>query len=281
MLPAAGSGYSAKDVAKLLDVSVGQVRGYVQAGLVEGTRGERGEYRFSFQDLVLLRAAKGLVGAHIPRTRIRRALQHLQEVLPRGRSLSGMQIEAEGDRVVVHDGTKRWNPESGQMHFRFDVADLARRAAPIARQRAAETWALPGQRSADEWYEIARELEVPSPEDARETYRRALAIDANHAPSHVNLGRLLHEAGDAPAAEEHYRKALEIRPQDATAAFNLGVALEDQGREVAAVSAYKKAILADPGHADAHFNAAGLCKKLGRHEEALSHMKSYRSLMQD
>ena len=280
MLPAGGAAYSAKDVAKLLDVTVGQVRGYVQAGLVEETRGERGEYRFSFQDLVLLRAAKDLVGAHIPRTRIRRALRHLQEALPRGRALSGMQIEAEGDRVVVHDGTKRWNPESGQMHFRFDVADLARRAAPIARQRAAETWALPGQRSADEWYEIARELEVPSPEDARETYRRALAIDANHAPSHVNLGRLLHEAGDAPAAEEHYRKALEIRPQDATAAFNLGVALEDQGREVPAVSAYKKAILADPAHADAHFNAAGLCKKLGRHEEALSHMKSYRSLTQ-
>ena len=57
--------YNARNVAKLLDLSVGQVRSYARSGLLRPERGPRGEYRFSFQDLVLLRTAKGLLDARV------------------------------------------------------------------------------------------------------------------------------------------------------------------------------------------------------------------------
>jgi tetratricopeptide (TPR) repeat protein len=272
----AGAGYSAKDVARLLDLSPSQVRSLVRDGLVEGKRGARGEYRFSFQDLVLLRVACELRGARVKPRRIRRALSALRGRLPVGRSLSALKIGAEGDRVVVHDGTKRWNPESGQLPFSFDVGELAREAAPLARAQARA--ARDRELSAEDWYELGCDLEAPAPADAREAYARALALDPAHVEANVNLGRLLHEEGDAPGAEARYRVALRTRPEDATAAFNLGVALEDQGRFAEALDAYEQSLAADPRSADAHYNAAGLCERLGRREAALRHLRDYREI---
>ena len=82
-------------------MSVGLVRSYARAGFLEPDRGSRGEYRFSFQDLVLLRTAKGLMAARIAPRKVRRALVKLKRQLPTGRPLSGVQIIAEGERIVV------------------------------------------------------------------------------------------------------------------------------------------------------------------------------------
>src|SRR5437763_681256 len=71
--PAPPSGYSTKDVAALLGLSAGQVRSYVRSGFLAPQQGPRGEYYFSFQDLVLLRTAKGLLAARVPQRRIRLA----------------------------------------------------------------------------------------------------------------------------------------------------------------------------------------------------------------
>ncbi len=83
----------------MLDMSVGQVRSYARAGFLEPDRGSRGEYRFSFQDLVLLRTAKGLMAARIPPRKVRRALCKLKRQLPSGRPLSGVQIVVKSDAL--------------------------------------------------------------------------------------------------------------------------------------------------------------------------------------
>src|SRR5207249_117749 len=126
-------GYNSRDVARLLGLTVAQVRGFARDGFLTPPprpgRGVRRRLQFSFQDLVILRTAKALVAARIPTRRIRRALKQLRQQLPRGRSLAELRITAEGDRIMVSDGYTAWNPESGQTHLAFAVSDLATRAA--------------------------------------------------------------------------------------------------------------------------------------------------------
>jgi hypothetical protein len=51
------AGYSLSEVSKLLGLSRSIVTGLIDAGFVSPARGRRKEYRFTFQDLVMLRAA--------------------------------------------------------------------------------------------------------------------------------------------------------------------------------------------------------------------------------
>jgi len=271
-------GYTARDVARLLGLTLAQVRAFTRDGFLTPGRGPRGEPLFSFQDLVILRAAKGLVAARIPTLRIRRALRRLKAQLPRGRSLAELRIAAEGERIVVTDGERTWSPESGQIHLDFAVSDLATKAAPVARRTARAAQAVEEDLDATDWYELGLELEAVAPSEARDAYRRALELDAHHADAHVNLGRLLHAQGMVAEAEQHYRLALRDSPQHATAAFNLGIAFEDMGRIPDAIEAYRMAIAADPRLADAHFNVARLYEKVGKKAAALRHLSSYKRL---
>jgi tetratricopeptide (TPR) repeat protein len=265
------SGYTTTDVGRLLGLSPVQIRAWVRAGCVEPRRGPRSEYRFSFQDLVVLRTARELM-AHVPARRVTRALKRLRRQLPRGRGLAGVRLTAEGDDIVVREGGKAWEPESGQA--------LAADVAPLARQSARDAQQVEQDLQAEDWYDLACEMEAIDPAQARDAYRRALELDPEHFDARVNLGRLLHEAGELAAAEANYRLALRLRPEDATAAFNLGVALEDLRRPAEALRAYERAIASDPHYADAHYNLAHLYEALGRPRNALRHLQAYRSLVQ-
>jgi len=224
------TGYTTEEVARLLGLSPAQIRSYTRAGFLAPARGARGDLRFTFQDLVLLRTAKGLMAARIPAAQIRGSLRRLKQQLPRGRALSELRITAEGHRVVARDGAVAWNPESGQLVLDFDVARLAQRAAPLARRQAAAAREVEDDFAADDWFELGLELEVSAPEEARDAYRRALELDPHHADARVNLGRLLVESERAEEAETHFRAVVADHPDHATAWFNLGIALEDRRR---------------------------------------------------
>ena len=273
-------GYSTRDAAAAAGVSESQVRAYARAGFLHASRGPRGELRFTFQDVVLLKAAAGLMAARVPQRKIRSALRRLREQLPTGRPIAAVRIAARGDRVVVQDGGTVWTPEDGQVLFDFAVSDLATRVAPMARRNIRE--ARRGDDSgltAEDWYALGCDLEMTDAKEARDAYRRAVEIDPFHADSHVNLGRLLHEEGEPRAAEAHYRVALAANPEHATAAFDLGVALEDMARLDEAAASYRRALEIDPDLADAHFNIAGIFEKRGRRQAAIRHLKAYRQLI--
>jgi tetratricopeptide (TPR) repeat protein len=270
-------GYRTRDVARLLGLPEAEVRRFARAGFVTPRRGLRNELRFAFQDLVLLKAAAGLVHAKIPAARVRRALARLRTQLPEGRSLTTVRVAAEGEAVTVRDGGTAWRPDTGQVVFDFDVKDLAEQVAPLARAAADAIGADP--EDAEALYAWGCDLEAASPAEAESVYRRALARAPAHPGANLNLGRLLHEAGDLRAAEAHYRRALDAADQRAVAAFNLGVVLEDTGRDAGAADAYRAALAADPELADAHFNLARLLERSGRGADALRHLGTYRRLV--
>lgn len=279
--------FTVREVETVLGLSAGRLRTYLRAGFVAPVRGEDGELRFSFQDLVLLRKAEGLVTERIPARRVHDALRKLRERLPRNTPLSGVNLQAEGGQVVVDDGRGRWHPESGQMllHFRRPEPEAGGSVTPLVQARAAAAEDAAAGDDADgstpnaqELYEKACAVEESDAAKAQDLYRKALARDPRFADAHVNLGRMLHEAGEVHAALVHYRAALEARPQDATAAFNVGVALEDLGQLADAIDAYQKSITCDPANADAHYNVARLLEQQGRPEVAIRHLMIYRQL---
>ena len=273
-----GGGFGPREVSRMFGLSVAQVRAWVRSGLLEPERGPRGEMRFSAHDLTLLEAARGLAGARIGPRRIGRALSRLREQFPEGTALADLEISAEGTRIVVTDGSARWQPESGQILMEF-TEPIGGTCVPLA-PPAARPSAVPREaESADELFERGCALEATDPAEAESAYRSAVSLDPARADAHVNLGRLLHERGEPAAAAEEYRLALYSRPEDATAAFNLGVALEDLGRDLEAIDAYEKATALDPDHADAFFNLAGVCERVGRPAAAIRHLKTYRTLL--
>ena len=252
----------------MLGLSAAQIRSFASKGFLQPERGARGELRFGFHDLVILRTAGELAAAKVPQRKVQRVLQRLREQLPAERSLTGVRIAADGNRVVVRDGAALWNPESGQVLFDFSVEELADRMSSISRPTD----------EVDDLYDVACEVETSSPEEAREVYERLLEIDPEHVDAHVNLGRILHEDGAPAAAEKHYRRALDLDPDHEIAAFNLGVALEDLGRFKDSIDAYLRALELDPQNADAHYNLAGLYERRGEKAAALRHLKTYRRL---
>jgi tetratricopeptide (TPR) repeat protein len=277
------SGYTTQDVARMIGVSAGRLRAYLRAGVLSPEKGTRGELRFSFQDLLLLRTAEGLVGPRVSPQRVRQALKRLRARLPGERPLTGVQLDTDGPEVVVREDGARWHVESGQVLLTFDEAAPAE--APVATLPARTIPpAAPPVRSdvaplsIDEVYTIGCDLDEADPEHAAASYEEVLKRSPQHADAHINLGRLLHERGDLTGAETHYRAALQARPFDPTAHFNLGVALEDLGRHNDALEAYQNAIAADARNADAHYNAARLYDLLGDYSAALRHLRICREL---
>src|SRR5436190_23830897 len=106
--------YSARDVERLVHLPRSTIRMLVEAGFVSPARGPRNAWRFSFQDLIVLRTAQALAAANVPARRIARSMKVLRQQLPQAMPLSGLSITAEADRVVVREGSSRWQVDSGQ-----------------------------------------------------------------------------------------------------------------------------------------------------------------------
>jgi len=269
--------YTTREAAELLQVSADAVRAYVRRGWVQPKRNRRRHYRFSFQDLVLLKTARDLTEGARSKRRVGKALKALRERLPAGQALSTVRIIVDGDRVVVRDRGAPYEPESGQSVLDFTVNELANRVAPLIRD-SAERAAVTAD-SAQSWYELGVDYELMgSTEEAERAYRRALQLDPSFVSPYVNLGRLLHRQLNLADAEALYRKAMQAEPANAVAHFNLGVVLEDRDEKDAAMQAYRDSLRLDPTVADAHYNLARLLEQTGDLKSALRHLNAFRRL---
>lgn len=266
-------GYSTQEVAELLALSPRLIR-RIAHGVMDPDRVVNGRYHFSFQDIVLLRTAKEMLGSGVPASRITRTLFRLQQQLPKNRPLTSLRISSDGGAVVIRENNHIYNPDSGQLHFDFAIAELAGNVAPLARQ-AAEDAANTPDMSSDDWFDLAVDLEAVSPEDAPAAYLESLALDPEHADAHINLGRLRQRDGLLDDAQTHYQAALALDPENALAAYNLGTLLEDMGQLQEAITAYQSA----QSFPDAHYNLSRLYELVGSHDKALDHLRIYRRLI--
>jgi tetratricopeptide (TPR) repeat protein len=265
--------YGVRDVERLLRLPRSTIRTLIRAGFVSPTRGPRNAWRFSFQDLIVLRTAQALAAAKVTHRRITRSMRELRRHLPEHMPLSGLSICAVADRVVVKEGGGRWQADSGQYLLAFD-GDPADGSLSVIERKDAET------PTAEQWFARGIALESEDAKAARQAYESAIAADPAFVDAYVNLGSLLHEAGQLAQAECVYRDAINAcGSSDAALLYNLGVLLDDLNRKHEAREAYQSALCSDPDLADCHYNLALLCKKLGKPREAIRHMAEYRRLV--
>jgi len=203
-----------------------------RAGILSPSRGSRREYRFSFQDLVLLRTARGLLDAAVPGRRVHRTLRRLVRQLPPGRSPSEIQLTAVDGEVLATDGGEVWIPESGQMLLPFaspepvEVTELAPRGLPD---------------SAGSLVNLGRfHQDHGDLTEAIRLYRAAVVLDPGHAVAHFNLGTALDADGDFEGAIQAYRDALSRDPGLADAHYNLSLLYQETGHRLAAMMHLKR-----------------------------------------
>ena len=214
-------GYSTREVADIIGLKPSQVRHYVRRELVDPQRGANGEYRFLFQDIVLLRTAKGLIDAEVGTRKVYKALTKLQAELRSVQSLASVRIFADGGNVVVSSEQQTWDVATGQGRFNFAVRELADNVANLANDHLAAAMEI-GDLTGDQWYDLGLDFEEVDIGRAPHCYRQALKLNPDNADAHVNLGRLYQLDGDFKRARRHYKLATEIVGEHQLAHYNLG-----------------------------------------------------------
>jgi tetratricopeptide (TPR) repeat protein len=176
--------YGVGEVERLLRMRRSTITNLVKAGFVTPARGPRNAWRFSFRDLIVLRTARLLTAAKVPAKRIMRSLKALRRRLPESMPLSGLSIDAVGDRVVVKEGAARWQAESGQYVLVFE-GDPAAGELKVIEHKPEDPLTL---------YERGVELEQAGRKlEALEAYKAALQEDPRMADCCYNLALLCEE----------------------------------------------------------------------------------------
>ncbi|MFT7651157.1 MAG: tetratricopeptide (TPR) repeat protein [Limisphaerales bacterium] len=270
------SGYTTREVAELLAMNSDQVRHYVRRKLIDPARGERGEFRFSFQDVVLLRTAKGLLDAKVSTRKAYSALVKLKEEMSQAKSLSAVRIYANGPNVVIRDDNHVWEVETGQAALDFAMQEIADNVEGLAETKITDLTDA-SDLDTDEWYNLGLDLEEVDGDKAPDAYKQAIRLDPKNADAHVNLGRLFQLRGNLKNAKRHYELALTARPGHQLAYYNLGTVFDELDEIEKAAEYYEKA----PAIPDAHYNLARICELNGDEVSALRHMRQYRDLVDD
>ena len=105
--PADREHFRTSDVLEILGVSRRQLQYWAQTDLIAPSAQTPGGHgRYSFEDLVALKAAKRLIDAGVSVQRIRKSIGALRRILPTvRRPLAELVLVATGDVVLaIHDG---------------------------------------------------------------------------------------------------------------------------------------------------------------------------------
>ncbi len=191
-------GYATPDVAKLLGISIPQVRAFARSGFPRPATAASAANSGSPSPTSCCSAP--------PRAWRRRACRRAASSARCARSGASCPRAARSRRCASRPratgcwcatGPRRGTRSRGRSRWisRSPSWRAGRRRWPGRRARAARAAAEP--LDADEWYDLGFDLEAVDLEEARDAYRRALELAPDHADAHVNLGRLLQEGGDA------------------------------------------------------------------------------------
>jgi tetratricopeptide (TPR) repeat protein len=104
-------------------------------------------------------------------------------------------------------------------------------------------------------------------------YKKAIAIEANYAAAHRNMGDAYQGLEQYTDAVTAYKKAAALNPKDARAHFSVGDVCQRLNQYSAAVAAYKKSVALNPDFSDAWFGLGRSHEELGQYPQAIAAFK--------
>ena len=106
------------------------------------------------------------------------------------------------------------------------------------------------------------------PELAASDFLKALELDPQNVPAHINLGRIRLQQGRLDEAGEYFQNVLATEPSDAAAQHLLGVVYQQQRKLRQAQQAFEAALTLRPGYAPTSARLGAVLAQLGSYEKA-------------
>lgn len=270
--------YAANEAARVTGVTASRLRYWSKSGFLTPT-GEEGKRRlYTFQDLIAIRAAKGLLDHGVSLQRVRSSIENLRSTLPRvTKPLVELRVQADGPSIVVRSSDSTFDASTGQLLIDFDVSDLH---DAIVRELKLDSRAPALRRAAYDFYLEGCRLDEDEVtfDRAEEAYREAIDLDPSLASALTNLGNLRFRRGFPDEAESLYRRALELDAAQPEAFYNLGFLYFEKGELPMSIACFEQALAMDPAFADAHFNLAMAYEEIGKAAVAKPHWETYLQL---
>ena len=267
--------YTVAEVARLFGYKPSRLRYWHRSGLLGPSARVAGRNYYTFQDLVGVRAAKGLLEQGVPLQQVRRSVESLREAFPKTtRPLSELRVLADGRMVVVQDDAGTYEPTTGQAVLDFRIDGLESDVIRLLhfdhddRSRAYEHY-LEGCRFDED---------EQTYDQAEQAYQKALSLDPTLSNALTNLGNLEYRRDQLEVAEDYYRRALECDPEQPEALYNLGFLHFERDEVDTAILAFRTALKSDPSFSDAHFNLAMALEERGEWADARPHWQQYLAL---
>jgi len=272
--PAAGL-YTVTEVARLFGYTPSRLRYWHRSGLLEPSARVGGRNYYTFEDLIGVRAAKGLLERGVPVRQVRRTVESLRDTLPKTtRPLSEVRVLADGRTVLVQDDTGTYEPTTGQAVLDFSIDGLESDVVRLLRTEGDD------RSRAYEYYLEGCRLDEHAGtfEQAEEAYQEALSLDPTLSNALTNLGNLNYRRDQLAEAEHYYRRALECDSEQPEALYNLGFLHFERDEVDSAITLFREALRSDPSFADAHFNLAMALEECGDQSAARPHWQHYLAL---
>jgi tetratricopeptide (TPR) repeat protein len=271
--------YSRREVARLFGLTEGRLRYWERTDFLCPSASEGGRRFYTFEDLIGVRAAKGLLDRGVGLKEVRRSVEALSAALPRSaRPLTELRVAAEGGSLVVKDEAGVFEPSTGQavLDFDFRVEALKADVVRVLHDRPR----VEDRATAYELYLEGCRLDEDAAtyDRAEAAYERSIALDPALSNALTNLGNLCYRRGQVERAEQYYQRALAVDVDQPEAHYNLGFLHLERSEPAEAARYFREALSRDPSFADAHFNLAMACEELAEATQAREHWSAYLAL---
>src|SRR5271155_557947 len=179
--------FSTRMAARILAISPERIRYWVKRKLVKPAAVRGGHYQFTFEDLLMMRLAKGVLPTKRRLDAVQRCFERVSRMIDAQRPLTAVKLYEEGGRILVRDGLVIFEADTGQIMLDYGLAPLAGETI----KQADSPFRL--RRLLD----AARELEDTNSTRAVQLYREYLEHQPRDGAVHRRLSALLERSGDA------------------------------------------------------------------------------------